>query len=276
MLRHKEEKMDINMFYAAEGEKPLDRLCVDGGFTGIFRTIGCVGDSLSSGEFEGTDANGEKTYHDFYEYSWGQYLARMIGSKVYNFSRGGMSAKQYCEGWAESQDFWNEKYACQAYIIALGVNDIYNMDMELGTIEDIDRDDYRNNKPTFAGYYGQIIQRLKAISPDAKFFFMTMPTENGSWRTEEKLLRGVAHAKLLHEMAEFFDNSYVLDFQAYAPVYDTKFRENFYLGGHLNPCGYILTARMVDSYIDYIIRHNMKDFKQVGFIGTPYRNTAEE
>ena len=41
----------------------------------------------------------------------------------------------------------------------------------------------------------------------------------------------------------------------------------FYLGGHMNPCGYILTARQVMSYIDYIIRHNMRDFKEVGFIG---------
>ena len=81
--------------------------------------------------------------------------------------------------------------------------------------------------------------------------------------------------KPLHEIAEFFDNSYVLDFRAYAPVYDAKFHENFFLGGHMQPCGYILTARMVASYMDYLIRHNMKDFKQVGFVGTPYRNTVD-
>ena len=28
----------------------------------------------------------------------------------------------------------------------------------------------------------------------------------------------------------------------------------------------IFTAKMIDSYIDYIIRHNPKDFKYVGFI----------
>ena len=38
--------------------------------------------------------------------------------------------------------------------------------------------------------------------------------------------------------------------------------------GHLNPSGYILTAQMIDSYIDYIVRHNPKDFEAVGFIGT--------
>ena len=50
--------MDIRNFYLAEGEKPLDRLLCDAGFTSIFRTIGCIGDSLSSGEHESTDETG--------------------------------------------------------------------------------------------------------------------------------------------------------------------------------------------------------------------------
>ncbi|MBE6793009.1 MAG: SGNH/GDSL hydrolase family protein, partial [Ruminococcaceae bacterium] len=33
-------------------KNPLDTLVSDGGFCGIFRTIGCIGDSLSSGELE--------------------------------------------------------------------------------------------------------------------------------------------------------------------------------------------------------------------------------
>ena len=36
----------------------------------------------------------------------------------------------------------------------------------------------------------------------------------------------------------------------------------------MTPMGYILIARMVESYIDYIIRKNPEDFNQVGFIGT--------
>ena len=76
-----------------ENEKPLDRIVTDGGFCSIFRTIACIGDSLSSGEFESKDESGNTRYHDFYDYSWGQFLARSTGSKVYNFSRGGMTAK---------------------------------------------------------------------------------------------------------------------------------------------------------------------------------------
>jgi hypothetical protein len=39
----------------------------------------------------------------------------------------------------------------------------------------------------------------------------------------------------------------------------------------MNPMGYILTAKMTVSYIDYIVRHNTKDFRGAGFIATDYR-----
>lgn len=257
--------MNIEEFIANENEKPLDRIVSDGGFTSIFRTIACIGDSLSSGEFESIKADGSHGWHDMYEYSWGQYIGRMCGSKVYNLSRGGMTAKEYCESFAENNGFWNPKYASQCYIIALGVNDILNVKQELGSVNDVDFSDYKNNKENFAGYYAQIIQRLKQIQPRAKFFLMTMADggENDP-RKEEKL----SHSALLYDFADKFDNTYVIDLLKYAPTYDEKFKENFYLCGHMNPMGYDLTAKMVASYIDYIIRHNPQDFKEVGFIGT--------
>ncbi len=251
-------------------EKPLDRLALNGGYCGIFRTIGCVGDSLSSGEFETLDAEGAKHYHDIYEYSWGQFIARMTGSKVYNFSQGGMTAKGYMEGFADKNDFWNTDKACQAYIIALGVNDVVNNKQEMGSIEDIDLANWQNNAHTFAGYYAMIVQRLKEIQPDAKFFFMTMPKTDRD--TPDRISIRDAHAKLLEEMTTVFSNSYLLDFRKYAPIYDEEFRKRFYLNGHMNPCGYALTAQMVASYIDYIIRTNIEDFTEVGLIGTPYKN----
>ena len=257
--------MNIQEFMSNQNEKPLDRIVSDGGFTAIFRTICCVGDSLSSGEFESLNADGNHGYHDMYEYSWGQYLARMCGSRVYNFSRGGMSAKWYCETFADENDFWNPKYASQAYIIALGVNDILGENQELGSVNDVDFTDCKNNKKNFAGYYAKIIQRLKKIQPRAKFFLMTMADEGES---DSKIKEKQAHAALLYDFAEKFDNTYVIDLLKYAPKYDEKFKENFYLLGHLNPMGYLLTAKMTASYIDYIIRHNPEDFKEVGFIGT--------
>ena len=266
--------MDIHTYlenFANEQEQPLDRLVEDGGYCSILRTIGCVGDSLSSGEFEAYSDDGRKLYLDFFEdYSWGQFLGRTAGCKVFNFSRGGMTAKEYAEGFADSKLFWNADKACRAYIIALGVNDVLNnREKEIGSVADICKEDWRQNKPTFAGYYAQIVQRLKEIQPDAKFFFVTIP-RNTTEPTEREQLK-VAHAKLLQEMAGYFSNSYVIDLNRYAPVFDEAFDRRFSMGGHMNACGYLLFSKIVASYVDYIIRHNPDDFREIAFVGTPYR-----
>ena len=129
--------MDMRRYYANPGEMPLDNIKPDGGFTSIFRTIACIGDSLSSGEFESLTEDGQRGYHDLFAYSWGQYIARAAGCKVYNFSRGGMTASEYCDSFAASKDFWNPAYASQAYIVALGVNDLMGQNQVLGTTADI-------------------------------------------------------------------------------------------------------------------------------------------
>ncbi len=255
--------MNLNQMMHSGVEKPLENMVANGGFTAIFRKIAVVGDSLSSGEFESLNEKGERGYHDYFEYSWGQNLARMCGSVCYNFSRGGMTAKEYCERFADSMRFWDAQYASQCYIIALGVNDILNQNQELGSLADIN-EDYTKNAKTFVGYYAQIIQRYKKIQPRAKFFLVTMPKSSQEERNE-KIIKA---REAIFSLAEYFENTYVLDLFAYAPDYDDAFREKFYMGGHLNPMGYVLTAHMIASYIDFIIRHNFADFRDVGYIGT--------
>ena len=261
--------MDITKYYAIPGEKPLDNIPADGGFAGIFRTIGCIGDSLSSGEFESLDEAGNRGYHDMFEYSWGQYLGRLVGAKVYNFSRGGMTAIEYMQSFAEANGFWGEDKLCQCYIMALGVNDLFGRKMPLGSVADICVEDYtKNNTETFAGWYAQVMQRIRTMQPKARFFLMTMLHEG----SEEHDRIVDEHASLLHDIAAMFEFTYVIDFAKYAPVYDAEFRRNFYLGGHLNAAGYLLTSRMVAAYMDYIIRNNPDDFTQVGFIGHDFHN----
>ncbi len=262
--------MDLKRYSLGENEKPLDRIVDDGGFTSIFRSIACIGDSLSSGEFESTDPSGtKKGYNDYYEYSWGQYIARAAGCTVYNFSKGSMTAKKYCDSFAEAHGFWDTDKLCQCYILALGVNDIMNRGYELGTPDDIDLDDYNNNTDTFCGYYARIIQRIKSMQPHARFFLMTMPRTE---ETPDRDAKRAAHAELLYKLADIFPYTYVLDFYKYAPIYDEEFRKIFYLGGHMNAMGYVLTAKMVMSYIDYIIRSSPEDFSQIAFIGKNVHN----
>lgn len=256
--------------FTAEGEKPLDKIPENGGYTSIFRTIACIGDSLSSGEFESDAGDGKSGYHDMYEYSWGQFLARTCGSKVYNFSKGGMSAEWYCKTFADENGFWDADKAAQAYIIALGVNDLLVAGQTVGSVNDINDEDWDKNAETFAGYYGKIIQRMKKIQPRAKFFFMTMPRCESD--NERSKAFKEAHAALLYDFAAKFDNSYVIDLYKYAPIYDAEFKRCMYMRGHLNPMGYVYTARMVMAYIDFIIRSEPENFKEVPFIGTDLRS----
>lgn len=255
--------MDIRKFMKQDGEKPLDNIVSNGGFCGIFRTIACVGDSLSSGEFD-TQMNGVKDYcHDF-DYSWGQFMARDTGAKVYNFSRGGMTAKEYYESFAEENGFWDKGRRAQAYIIALGVNDITRAlagGPAMGECSDIDKDN-----DTFASCFARIIKKYKEIEPRAKFFLVALPK---GLRDDALSLK---QREILYGMAEKFDNCYVMDLYKYAPELDEEYRDNFFIAGHRTAIGYRLSALMAESYIDYIIRHNHKDFKNVQFIGTEYCN----
>ncbi|MBQ7363594.1 MAG: SGNH/GDSL hydrolase family protein [Clostridia bacterium] len=260
--------MDISRFIANEGELPLDNIVNDGGFFKIFRRVAVIGDSLSSGEFESRGEHGIYGFHDMYEYSWGQFMAREAGSTVYNWSRAGMTAGEYATSYARLMGWWDGDKDAQAYIIALGVND-FRADYPLGTIDDVKS---RNTSPSFAYYLSMIIERYKVRQPNAKFFLMTTLRSEGD--SPEKIKQKEAHRQLLLDLAEYYDYTYVLDLYTYAPVYDNEFRRNFYLGGHMNPQGYVFTSKIVMSYIDYIIRQNPEDFAQVGFIGKPYHNES--
>ena len=260
--------MKLEDFIGTPEEKPLDRYSPDGGFVGIFRTIACVGDSLSSGEFEVLHPTaGNKMFLDRFDYSWGQYIGRIAGSTVYNFSRGGMTAKEYNENFGNAMGYFRPELAADAYIVALGVNDLMNRKMPIGEMSDI-KDDWRENADTFTGHYAAILQRYRKIRPEAKFFLLNFPRAQGGDAERNEIAD--AHAARIAELAEFFEGTYVIDLRTYATEFDADFRKKFYLGGHLNPAGYLLVGRMVASYIDYIIRHNFEDFREVGVNGIEY------
>lgn len=250
-------------------EKPLDHLLTSGGNCSIFQTMTVIGDSLSAGEFESKDEMGNKGYHDMIPYSWGKYLEKQTGTRVQVFARGAMTATEYLTSYAGENGYWDANLATQGYILALGVNDILNNKMPIGSVNDIGvAPNYLPKNATFAGYYGGIIKRLQAIQPAARFFLVSMPVDDRDSASEAAAKR--EHARLLDALAEFFPNTAVIDLNTYAPVHDEAFRNQYYLGNHLNPIGYVLTAEMISSYIDYIIRQNPEAYAQVPFIGTPY------
>ena len=91
--------------------------------------------------------------------------------------------------------------------------------------------------------------------------------KKGGWKDEGDNKKK-AHRNLLIDLCKYYDNTYLIDLFTYAPECDEEFYKQYFLGGHMSPMGYLYMAQMIESYIDYIIRKNPKEFADVCFIGT--------
>ena len=261
-------------------ENPMDIIRFDVGLSGIIHDWGFIGDSLCSGEIEYYKSDGKMYRTDMYQFSWGQRLCRHCGTEGYNFSNGGQTAK----GWIEAGVVRDETYEGgvggggwqyaklhpkQAYIIALGVNDMTEIGKGTLTLGNVATDigtynaetDSDTNAKTFVGYMAGIIQRLKSIQPKAKIFIFTMPA-SGTVRNDAN-----AQIRLLASTMGL----YVIDFDRYAPSMhgSNDFKDRYFCdgNGHLNEAGYEWTSWAVANYIDWIIRHNWTDFYYTSLIG---------
>ena len=242
-------------------DAPLKKIDSSYMFLPVFHHVGCIGDSLASGESAYTDDDGQH-FVDLYEHSWGQYLARATGNTYYNFSRGGLTAKTWLATQAEAAFDGTKK--CEAYIIGLGHND--SKGDAVGASTDINMSDYTQNADTFYGNYGKIIQMIKEHQPKAKIFVLTAAAEgveSGGYNTAVRTI------------ADMFSNVYLLD------LYNNKglhFASDSFLAkqarvGHYNAVGYKYISAMIGSYIDWYMYNHPEEFEQVEFIGTDYEWT---
>lgn len=258
--------MNIEMFEIKENEKPLDIIKENCGFAGIFKDIGVIGDSLSSGEFESTDSEGNIKYHDMYEYSWPAILERITGTKYYNYSRGGMSFKEFYESWSKENNFWQKR---QCYIINLGNNDLFVYGQDVGSAKDINLVDPSKNKKTYFGYMGKVLSKLKSLEKNARIFLVSLQIDH-TFKEKDDMAYYVLEE--MKKVVKMFSYTYLIDMTNYGPVYDEKAREKFAMGFHPNAMGYYVYALAIGNYIDYIIRKNYKDFFEIPFIGTNLKN----
>ena len=219
----------------------------------IFRKIGVIGDSLSSGEMV-SGSEGSYGYNDMFDLSWIQQLSRLYGFTGYNFSRGGLNTHSWLTEYNTSEKF--AENLCDAYIIALGVNDEIAK-INVGTSDDINLSDRTLNANTYYGNYGSIIQLIKEKQPKAKIFVITNPFGNDPYNNA------------VRDMANIFNNVYVIDLFKYAAsIYKKIWEDNTLVyGNHLTATGYLVSAEHIATYIDWIIRNNLSEFKEVQFIG---------
>ena len=249
---------------------PLDVIKETPGFVGAFLKVGCIGDSLASGLSTAYKPNDEHQYNpDFYQHSWGQYLARATGNTYYNFSIGGLTTRSWLASEFATRCFDGD-HNCTAYIIGLGQND-YNKSIPLGTISDINDEDYTQNPDTFYGNYGKIIQKIKEMFPltKPKIFVITDP-----WQSVEN----AGYNTAIRAIAEHFANVWLIDMYQYGrTILNKNFLVSWKRDGHWNAMGYQYFAWMIATYIDWIIRNNYQHFKDVELIDTEYYyHTAED
>lgn len=259
-LNDLKEKIEI------DPTNPFSKIVSSIGLIEIFETVGCIGDSIASGEC--TSSNHGNI--DLYQFSWGQYLSRMTNNTYYNFSAGGVTAKSWHTNANCGPICFDGNHICKMYIIGLGQNDaniIRNQSSAsqsayIGTTEDINLSNYNANADTFYGNYGKIIQRIKEVQSKAKIFILTDPANY----VEET---GINTA--IRNIANLFTNVYLLDLYRFKDgVYNSEIITNTRRGGHYNAIGYHEMALYLATYIDWYIRNNLSEFNQVEFIGTDY------
>lgn len=267
---------DINSLKDIVGmsESPLSGLSENGGYVRTFEKIACIGDSLTAGNLDYNGDSFGEYVNDFTSYPLN--IARMTGNTVYKLGRGGATAVnsntaiRENHSWlniAESNSWLNDEHKANAYIIALGTNDIGYYGSFTGDVStDIDISDYSNNdSSTSVGGYATIIQRILELQPKAKIFCVTIPNTRNSQTT-----RSEANEKI-RAIAEML-GCYVIDLETYGvQLTDVEtWKTKYYNGGHLNALGYVELAKMILTYMNWIIENNADDFRTIGFIDTDY------
>lgn len=220
-----------------------------------FKHVGCIGDSLASGEC--STSTGQLV--DLYEISWGQFMAKYTNCTYYNFSKGGLTTKSWLTHEKGLPLATDGNHKCEAYIIGLGVND-FNQHLNVGSLSDINDSDFSLNADSFYGNYGKIIQNLKALYPKAKFFLLTSPL----------FMSNQNYNNAIREIANHFENCYLIDVYEDRAIFETGFIKNQQRNAHYNAIGYNYIAKYLLDKLNNYIYNNSEEFSRIEFINTDY------
>ena len=243
-----------------EEDNPLFNLGKTNIMTSIFIKYGIIGDSLSSGA---QDLEGGRNAIDMPQYSWASFLEKSTGCETVRLCRGGLQLKNWHASFESKAR--QEENKCSAYIIMLGHNDAST---SLGTIADVNLSNLSNSKDTTQfGMYGRLIGTLRDISPKCKIFCVTYPI----YYVENYGTNNIART-----FANTIPNCYCIDLwqvdKNRKTVTNTSFAtpNPYFSKLHGTVLGYKHWGDIINSYIDYIIRNNLNDFTDVGYINTDY------
>lgn len=225
-----------------------------------FCKMGVIGDSYASGFLYGS---GSPTNVPFY--SWGKYMERMSGMDYKIFAKGGLEVTQ----WLTDSDVGlnvalKDENLCNGYIIALGINDSARHTIDyIGTVSDINDNDYTQNADSFIGNYAKILQGLKS-KVNAKFFLTTMPIP--TVKNSAMANRYQSYNNAIKEIANHFTNCYLLDLTKYADYYNAEFWQKGLNNSHPTPATLAYAAKIMASAINDVMYDNISEFLTIDYI----------
>lgn len=210
----------------------------------IFESIGIIGDSFASGEIWINNSG-----VDYYDLSWGQVMARMTGTTVVNYSRGGLSTKTWLTDDEYGLAKLNNETANQLYIIALGIND-GNASIPIGTISDITSD----STNSFYSYYGRIIRAIQAHAPNAVVMLSTCARWTNVYNPYSEAIRAIG---------EYYSFP-VLDL-AESDFFQSEFFSENQVHNHPTAVNYAAMAKEYKRLIENALQKNADQYK--AFVG---------
>lgn len=206
----------------------------------LFNKFGVIGDSYASGElWYGENYTQHK---DDYSVSWGQILARTLGTNCTNYSSGGLTTRSWLNA-EKGLQLLNSSEQEDIYYLALGINDWYALgENYLGAESDMD-----TKADTFYGNYAKIIEAVRTHAPHAKLIMFTM-ADTGT--LQQKFNNAIIN------IAKHYGLPYIIQ------ANDEYFKSHIYLdmtNGHPRATGYAgmanaferLIKKCILKYYDY-------------------------
>lgn len=210
----------------------------------LFEKFGVVGDSFASGELYFNSS-----YHDKYNISWGQIMARKHGTICTNYSSGGLHTRSWLTA-NKGLPLLLSSDPEDIYYLALGINDVYSLGIDyLGSITDItSHESYDDYGDTFYGNYGRIIEQILEHAPHAKIVMFTCASTTGNYP---------AFNNAIIEIAEHYNIPYIV--QADDPFFHSTIYTNM-SGSHPTAIGYSGMAVAFERLLNKCIVNNQNYF----------------
>ena len=211
----------------------------------LFEKFGVIGDSYASGAIYNTNGVPIGT---FYNISWGQILARKLGTTCVNFSKGGIHTRSWLTD-DKGLPLLLSTEPQNIYYLMLGINDKAQLGVDyIGTIDDI-KADFTQNADTFYGNYGRIISNIQNHAPNAKIIMSTMIGTTGTNKTFNDAIESIA---------EHFGVPCIKQYES--DFFNSNFYRNNIIGDHPTAPVYAGMANALQKMFEQAIIDNLDYF----------------